>query len=136
MRRIRLFLGGLMILLSWGSVAFANAQSVQQVTQQGFGLNRSANLTIKIVLLGITADEVNSSYLTSNVTVPLLKYQTILAGAINTGVIYNFNYQLVFANNSTVTSFVQYLTSIQQEQTTNATGSAPYSLVNPYFANS
>lgn len=133
---MRAILVCLMILLTTGSVAFAHAQNAQPMTQQGFGIDRSASLTIKIVFLGITATELNSTYLTSNVTVPLLKYQTILAGPINTGVIYNFNYQLSFASNSTVTSFAQYLLSIQKEQTTNATASAPYGLVNPYFSNS
>jgi len=136
MRTSRLILAGLMILLSFGSTSLAHAQGAQPITQQGIAFNRSNSLTIKIVFLGITADEVNSTYLTSNVTVPLLKYQTILAGPVNTGVIYNFNYQFVFASNSTVTSFAQYLLSIQQEQTTNATAGRPYALVNPYFSNS
>ena len=136
MRTIGVVLVCLIILLSTNAVTIVRAQNAQPITQQGFGINRSASLTVKIVFLGITADEINSTYLTSNVTVPLLKYQTILAGPINTGVVYNFNYQLVFASNSTVTSFAQYLLSIQKEQTTNATASAPYGLVNPYFSNS
>ena len=136
MRTIRVVLVCLLVLLSAGQITFAHARSARPITQQGFGIDRSASLTIKIVFLGITANELNSTYLTSNVTVPLLKYQTILAGPINTGVVYNFNYQLVFASNSTVTSFTQYLLSIQKEQTTNATAGAPYGLVNPYFSNS
>src|ERR1700758_5135445 len=99
MRTIRIVLACLIILMSIGSTNFAHGHGAQPITQQGFGINRSTSLTIKIVLLGITANEVNSTYLTSNVTVPLVKYQTILAGPINTGVVYNFNYQLVFASN-------------------------------------
>ncbi len=102
------------------------------IIQQGPSLNRSSDLTIKIVFLGITSSELNSTYLTSNVTLPFLKYQTILAGPINTGVIYNFHYQLVFADNSTLASFRQYLLSIQKEETTTMTST----LENPYFTNS
>ena len=78
-----------------------NSQSPQLIAQQGFGLNRSASLSVKIVFLGITPADLNSTYLTSNVTLPALKYQNIIAGPLNTGVIYNFHYQLVFANAST-----------------------------------
>ncbi|HET7404878.1 MAG TPA: hypothetical protein VFJ63_02055 [Candidatus Bathyarchaeia archaeon] len=136
MRTTQLFFACLMILLACGSASVAHGQSALHVPEQGFGLNRSVSLTIKIVFLGITADQLNSTYLISNVTVPLLKYQTILAGPVNTGAVYNFNYQMVFASNSTVTSFAQYLLSIQKEQTTNANASLPYALVNPYFSNS
>src|SRR5437764_15113688 len=95
----------LIVLLSIVQFPPVNSQSPQLVNEQGFGLNRSASLTIKIVFLGITPSELNSTYLKSNVTVPPLKYQTILAGPLNTGVIFSFNYQLVFADNSTVSSF-------------------------------
>jgi hypothetical protein len=106
------------------------------INEQGFGLNRSASLTIKIVFLGITPSELNSTYLKSSVSVPPLKYQAILAGPLNTGVIFNFSYQLVFADNSTVNKFAQYLSSIQKQQNTNSTASSPYGPINPYFTNS
>ena len=108
-----------------------NSQSPQLIAQQGFGLNRSASLSVKIVFLGITPADLNSTYLTSNVTLPALKYQNILAGPLNTGVIYNFHYQLVFANASTTTKFANYLMSIQKEEITTATSA----FVNPYFDN-
>jgi len=95
-------------------------------------LNRSSPLTIKIVFLGITENDLNSTYLMSNVTLSALKYQTILAGPLNTGVVYNFRYQLVYADNSTVTSFAQYLRSIQKNETTTGTSA----FINPYFTNS
>jgi hypothetical protein len=101
------------------------------IIEQGFGLNRSTSLTIKVVYLGITAGELNSTFLTSNVSLPALKYQSITAGPLNTGVIYNFHYQLVFADNSTVIEFANYLKSIQQEQSFSATSG-----LNPYFTNS
>src|SRR5690349_12122052 len=99
----------LIVLLSIVWFPTGHSQSPQLVNQQGFGLNRSASLTIKIVFLGITASELNSTYLKSSVSVPPLKYQAIIAGPLNTGVIFNFNYQLVFAENSIVNKFAQYL---------------------------
>jgi hypothetical protein len=113
-----------------------HSQSPQSVTEQGFGLNRSASLTIKIVFLGITPTELNSTYLKSSVSVPPLKYQAILAGPLTTGVIFNFNYQLTFADNSTATKFAQYLSSIQKLEDTTPRPSVPYGPVNPYFSNS
>jgi hypothetical protein len=126
----------LIILLSVIQFPTVHSQSPQPITEQGFGLNRSASLTIKIVFLGITPSELNSTYLKSSVSVPPLKYQAILAGPLNTGVIFNFSYQLVFADNSTVNKFAQYLLSIQKAQDTAPSPSTPYGLVNPYFTNS
>src|SRR5438046_9811332 len=68
----------------------------------------------------------------TNVSLPTLKYQTSLAEPFNTGVVYNFRYQLVYADNSTVTSFAQYLRSIQKNETTTGTSA----FINPYFTNS
>src|SRR5216684_874561 len=126
----------LIILLSAVQFPIVHSQTPQLVDEQGFGLNRSASLTIKIVFLGITPSELNSTYLKSSVSVPPLKYQAILAGPLNTGVIFNFNYQLTFADNSTVTEFAQYLLSIGIPETTPPRPSSPSSLVNPYFTNS
>src|SRR5881392_2887212 len=122
----------LIIALSLSSIPAGHSQAPIIITEQGFGLNRSSPLTIKIVFLGITENDLNSTYLMSNVTLPALKYQTILAGPLNTGVVYNFRYQLVYADNSTVTSFAQYLRSIQKNETT--TGASAF--INPYFTNS
>ena len=126
----------LIILLSIVQFPPVHSQSPQLISEQGYGLDRSASLTIKIVFLGINATELNSTYLKSNVTVPPLKYQAILAGPLNTGVIFNFNYQLVFADNSNVTKFARYLSSIQKEEDTASRPSSPSGLVNPYFTNS
>src|SRR5437773_8422273 len=109
-----------------------NSQSPQLIAQQGFGLNRSASLSVKIVFLGITPADLNSTYLTSNVTLPALKYQNIIAGPLNTGVIYNFHYQLVFANASTTTKFANYLMSIQKEEITTATSASFTQYLNIY----
>ena len=112
------------------------SQSPQLISQQGFGLNRSATLTINIVFLGITQAELNSTYLKSSVSLQPLKYQAILAGPLNTGVIFNFNYQLTFADNSTANRFAQYLSSIQKREDTASRPLSPSGLVNPYFTNS
>src|SRR6058998_3313378 len=101
MRPRRMFPIILIIALSLSSIPAGHSQAPMIITEQGFGLNRSSPLTIKIVFLGITENDLNSTYLTSNVTLPALKYQTILAGPLNTGVVYNFRYQLVYADNST-----------------------------------
>ena len=126
----------LIVLLSIVQFPTVDSQSPQSINEQGFGLNRSASLTIKIVFLGITPGELNSTYLKSSVSVPPLKYQAILAGPLNTGVIFNFNYQLTFADNSTVSKFAQYLSSIEKPEDTTPSPSTPYGLVNPYFTNS
>src|SRR6266540_481246 len=119
------------ITLTLASIPAGQSQAPSSIIEQGPSLNRSSSLTIKIVFLGLNATEMNSTYLTSNVSLPALKYQTILAGPVNTGVIYNFHYQLVYADNSTVAEFASYLKSIEQEEDTT-----PTSRLNPYFTNS
>src|SRR5437899_7692511 len=136
MRLVQVLPVALVVLLSLVQFPPVHSQSPQLINEQGFGLNRSASLTIKIVFLGNTPGELNSTYLKSSVSVPPLKYQAILAGPLNTGVIFNFNYQLTFADNSTVTKFAQYLLSIQKQEDTTARPSTPSGLVNPYFTNS
>src|SRR3989454_5849180 len=135
--RLRLILPvSLILILSVVQFPTVHSQSPQMITQQFIGLKSSVSLTIQIVFLGITPAELNSTYLKSSVSVPPLKYQAILAGPLNTGVIFNFNYQLVFADNSTVTKFAQYLSSIQKEEDTASRPSSPSGLLNPYFTNS
>src|SRR6266704_6976732 len=136
MRLVQVLPVALVVFLSIVQFPPVHSQSPQLINEQGFGLNRSASLTIKIVFLGITPRELNSTYLKSSVSVPPLKYQAILAGPLNTGVIFNFDYQLTFADNSTVTEFAQYLLSIQKLQDTPPIPSSPSGLVNPYFTNS
>ncbi len=113
-----------------------SAPSARPIPNIGFVPNRSVTLTIKIVLLGLQPSDLNSTYLTSNVTVGGLKYQTILAGPLNTGVIFNFKYQLAYADNSVVTKFANYLRSIGIPQNTTGGMSNSPTLVNPYFSNS
>ena len=126
----------LIVLLAVVQFPLVYSRSPQLINQQGFGLNRSASLTINIVFLGITQSELNSTYLKSSVSLQPLKYQAILAGPLNTGVIFNFNYQLTFANQSTANKFAQYLSSIQKREDTASRPLSPSGLVNPYFTNS
>src|SRR3989441_468858 len=126
----------LILLLSVVQFPAVHSTSPQLITEQGFGLNRSASLTINIVFIRITPTELNSTYLKSSVSVPPLKYQAILAGPLNTGAIFNFNYELTFADNSTVTEFARYLLSIRKQEDTPPIPSSPSGLVNPYFTNS
>ena len=131
--RVRQILPALLIImLSVTSIPLGQTQLSLQIIQQGPSFNRSPTLTIRIVLLGINADRLNSTYLTGNVSLPALKYQTILAGPINTGVIYNFHYQLIFPDSSIVTRFAQYLNSTEKVEATSAVST----LQNPYFTNS
>ena len=135
MRLVQVLPVALVVLLSIVQFPPVHSQSPQLINEQGFGLNRSASLTIKIVFLGITPGELNSTYLKSSVSVPPLKYQAILAGPLNTGVIFNFNYELTFADNFTTTKFVQYLRSIEKQEDTAPRPILPSGLVNPYFTN-
>ncbi len=136
MRLVQVLPVALVVLLSIVQFPPVHSQSPQLINEQGFGLNRSASLTIKMVFLGITPGEFNSTYLKSSVSVPPLKYQAILAGPLNTGVIFNFNYELTFADNPTTTKFVQYLRSIEKQEDTAPRPILPSGLVNPYFTNS
>lgn len=126
----------LIVLLSVVQFPPVYSQSPQLINQQGFGLNRSASLTINLAFLGITQAELNSTYLKSSVSLQPLKYQAILAGPLNTGVIFNFNYRLTFVDNSTANKFALYLSSIQKRQDTASRPISPSGLVNPYFTNS
>src|SRR6266705_3012741 len=135
MRLVQVLPVALVVLLSIVQFPPVHSQSPEMIHEQGFGLNRSASLTIKIVFLGNTPGELNLTYLKSSVSVPPLKYQAILAGPLNTGVIFNFNYELTFADNSSTTKFVQYLRSIQKQEDTAPTPILPSGLVNPYFTN-
>src|SRR5207244_6856436 len=105
MRLVQVLPVALVVLLSIVQFPPVHSQSPELINEKGFGLNRSASLTIKIVFLGITPGEFNSTYLKSSVSVPRLKYQAILAGPLNTGVVFNLTYELTFADNSPVTNF-------------------------------
>ena len=107
----------LLILLSLSQV---NGQYSQSSSPGAVASSRVVPLTIKIVLLGFSSTDLNSSYLTSGINQIPVKYQQVLQGPINTGVMFNFTYQYVYEkpNSNLVQSFVQYLNSIVREQDT------------------
>src|SRR5467141_4604631 len=107
----------LLILLS---ISQANGQYSQSTSPGAVAASRVVPLTIKIVLLGFSSTDLNSSYLTSGINSIPVKYQQVLQGPINTGVMFNFTYQYVYErpNSTLVQSFAQYLNSIGMEQDT------------------
>ena len=137
MRYKTLFLVAIILALSIPHISAQNSPSTRFIPNIGFVPNRLVSFTIKIVFLGLTKTDLNLTYLTSNVTSLPFKYQAILAGPLDTGVIYSFHYELVFADNSTVFKFASFLSRIGIEQDTTVGGPAgPYVLTNPYFDNS
>ncbi len=136
MRYKALLVMAVIIAVSLTQVSGRNSQSAQPIPSISFVPNRTVSLTVKIVFLGIAGSNLNSTYLTSSVGVPSLKYQSVLAGPLDTGVIYDFNYQLVFADNSTVAKLASYLLSIGVESDTFPGPSNTPALTNPYFSNS
>src|SRR5437867_12154154 len=65
-------------------------------------------------MLGFASTDLNSSYLTSGIDQIPVKYQQILQGPINTGVMFNFTYQYLYESpsSSIVQNLVTYLTTI------------------------
>lgn len=90
-------------------------------------------MTIKLVFLGINSSQIDGSYLVSDLNVPKVKYQSVLQGSVNTGVLFTFNYQTIFANSSVVSSFVSYLNSSGIPEIHNRSQVSP--TFNPYFQN-
>ncbi len=133
MARIHLLVICLLILLS---VSQANGQYSQSSSPGAVAASRVVPLTIKIVLLGFSTTDLNSSYLTSGINSIPVKYQQVLQGPINTGVMFNFTYQYVYerANSTLVQSFAQYLNSIRREQDT-VPGQLVSGLYNPALNN-
>src|SRR5882762_4107952 len=131
--KIRLLAISILILLS---ISQANAQYSQSSSPVAVASSRVVPLSIKIVMLGFSNSDLNTSYLTSGINSIPVKYQQVLQGPINTGVMFSFTYQYVYerANSTVVQSFVQYLNSIVKEQDT-IPGQAPPRFVNPAFNN-
>src|SRR5712691_5109422 len=123
----------LLILLS---ISQANGQYSQSTSPGAVAASRVVPLTIKIVLLGFSSTDLNSSYLTSGINSIPIKYQQVLQGPINTGVMFNFTYQYVYekANSTLVQSFAKYLNSIRKEQDT-VPGQLVSGLYNPALNN-
>jgi hypothetical protein len=131
--KVHLLAISLLILLS---VSQANGQYSQSNSPGAVAASRVVPLTIKIVLLGFSSTDLNSSYLTSGINSIPVKYQQVLQGPINTGVMFNFTYQYMYerANSTLVQSFAQYLNSIRREQDT-VPGQLVSGLYNPALNN-
>src|SRR5713226_9414547 len=115
--KIRVLAISILILLS---ISQANAQYSQSSSPGAVASSRVVPLTIKIVLLGFSNTDLNTSYLTSGINSIPVKYQQVLQGPINTGVMFSFTYQYVYEkpNSTLVQSFAQYMNSIVREQDT------------------
>ena len=116
--RIRvLVLSSLIIALSVSPVI---GQYSQSNSPGAVAASRIVPLTIKIVMLGFSSTDLNSSYLTKGINSIPVKYQQILQGPINTGVLFNFTYQFVYesSSSSVVQSFARYLNATGKEQDT------------------
>src|SRR3989441_417715 len=123
----------LLILLS---ISQANGQYSQSTSPGAVAASRVVPLTIKIVLLGFSSTDLNSSYLTSGINSIPVKYQQVLQGPINTGVMFSFTYQYVYekASSTLVQSFAKYLNSTVKEQDTFP-GQPPPGFANPALNN-
>src|SRR5207245_213570 len=123
-------------LLTLLSVSQANGQYSQSNSPGAVAASRVVPLTIKIVLLGFSITDLNSSYLTSGINSIPVKYQQVLQGPINTGVMFNFTYQYVYErpNSTLVQSFAKYLNSTVKEQDTFP-GQPPPGFANPALNN-
>src|SRR2546427_831440 len=87
----------LLILLS---ISQANGQYSQSTSPGAVAASRVVPLTIKIVLLGFSITDLNSSYLTNGINSIPVKYQQVLQGPINTGVMFSLTYQQYQAYNT------------------------------------
>jgi hypothetical protein len=118
------------------AVSQANGQYSQSTSPGAVAASRVVPLTIKIVMLGFSSTDLNASYLTSGINSIPVKYQQVLQGPINTGVMFNFTYQYVYerANSTLAQSFAQYLNSIRKEQDT-VPGQLVSGLYNPALNN-
>src|SRR2546422_3212967 len=125
MGTIRFLAISLFILLS---ISQANGQYSQSNSPGAVAASRVVPLTIKVVLLGFSNTDLNSSYLTSGINSIPVKYQQVLQGPINTGVMYNFTYQYVYeaASSALVQSFARYVNSTGIKQDTVPGTPAPF----------
>ncbi len=124
-------------LLTVISLSPVSGQYSQSDSPSAAAASRVVPLTIKIVLLGFSSNDLNSSYLTKGINSIPVKYQQILQGPINTGVMFNFTYQFVYESAASipVQNFTQYLNSFAKRQDTTP-GQIVSGLANPALDNS
>ncbi len=99
----------------------------------GLSGTRDVPLNIRVIFIGLTQSDINSSYLTNGIISPLQKPQSILAGAEGTGVQFKFNYQLNFSSPTVASSLSTFIAGTGKRVDT-PTGSGQY-FRNPYFDN-
>lgn len=118
-KKSHLLVIALLIILS---IFHAHGQYSQSGSPVSVASSRVVPLTIRIVMLGFARTDLNSSYLTKGVDQIPVKYQQILQGPINSGVMFNFTYQYLYESSSSsiVQNFVTYLNLIGINRTTTA----------------
>src|SRR3990170_3262146 len=129
----KLSVGLLLLTILLTLPAYGQYSGSLPVSSVNLSGTREVPPNIQVVFLGLSSSEVNSTYITAEINLPSAKSQTILAGAQGTGVIYRFNYQVSFANDTIVNSFVSFLRGIELVETYNLTAG---DFRNPYFDNS
>lgn len=100
----------------------------------GLSGNRNVPMNIRVIFIGLTQSDINSSYLTNNIISPSEKPQSILAGSQGTGVQFKFNYQVQFANSSVAGALSTFLNGIGKRVDTPVGAPNQY-VENPYFDN-
>ncbi len=138
MRRLPVLAVALVLLVALVQVPVQGAYSTLPASGVGLSGTRDVPLTIKIVLLGFAATDINTTYLTSTVNLPADKTQSVLLTSQGSGgVSFKFTYQVSFASSSVASSLANYLASIQKLITLPAgpkgTTNPPQ---NPYFNDS
>jgi len=135
--KIRIAIPILVILLS-GLAQAQGAYSGSPTASTSITGARTVPLTIKIVLIGFQSTDINNTYLVSRINIPDQKQQGVLASSQSMGsVTFNFTYQPVFADASTVSNLVANITTMSKTVNTVAgpQGSTNPSQ-NPYFNSS
>jgi hypothetical protein len=74
---------------------------------------RTVPLQIKVVLVGIDSNWIDTNYLIWNQLTPVEQYQSVQATAATTGILFKLSYDVVFATQSFRDKYVQFLRSIE-----------------------
>ncbi|MBS7651036.1 hypothetical protein KEJ35_06795 [Candidatus Bathyarchaeota archaeon] len=110
----------LIILFSLSNYLESVTSHVSETTVET-KISRTCTIKIKIVLVGISRNLVNVTYLEWNL--PSSKHQMYLNPGVTSGVRYYLNYEIAFASKDFENSFVEYLRSIGVSE----------NLKNPFF---
>ncbi len=108
-RNSRILFGMLTIAIILGTIPICASQSTSD-TQPYSTAHRNVPINVKIVFIGIDQNLIDKEYMTWNN--PHYRYQSYLIPGINTNVIFNLNYDYVFATPQFENEFTAYLSSI------------------------